>query len=262
MRALKASIGHTHMMTLPLDRIRVRDGFNVRPPGPEMDAHIESFRETIRSGGYVPPALIRWDGEVGWIIEGHCRFAAYTAEAAEGTEIAGMACVLAPQGTGDDDAVAIMLTAGQGLALPPSAHIEGIKRLMAYHWPKDRIAARLGKTSRQIDALLSLAEAPVILQEMVAQGKIAATEVNKAVRLNGSDGAVAVIREATEAARLAGSKKVRPRHIEAVKAPVARLSAEQRAIMRFLAPWDMLRAKPTLPQDVLDGIEAMRAVVP
>lgn len=261
--ALQDHAKRVDLFAVPVGMIEVDPEFNPRDmASAETLAHIDALAESIRGRGFDSdrPLLGRYADERFIVTDGHCRWAAVRKLLSEGIEIVTVPGRTEPRGTGPADRLLLTLrTPGQTLNQLEQA--SAIKRLLSYGWDDARIAAQLGRSRAWVSGCLDLAAAPAPIQAAVRGGEIAATEAVRIVRR--SDDPEAALNGAREKAKRDGRTRIRSRDVSAAtKSPEVRLTPEQRVILRFLAVWDALRAKPQLPQELLIQIEGLREVVP
>lgn len=164
--------------------ILVEKGFNLRIPGDELEAHIESICTSILAGMTVPAIEVRVDDDGRMlIVDGHCRHAAYLRAIDRGAQIEFIDVV--PFRGNDADRVAKMIASSQGKSLSPLEAALGYKRLAAFGWDAAKIAASTGKTDSYIYSLLLLANANSDVQKLVAEGRVSANAAIEVIRKHG-----------------------------------------------------------------------------
>jgi len=189
------------------DKIEVEPGFNLREDSAELDAHIERLYVAMKAGAYIPPIDVV-------CVEGHCRTKAALRLLAEGVEY----LLEARQLRGNDsDAVFHMLGSDQGRHFTPLEQGRGFLRLIVMGHSVAAIAERTGLHRSSIENGLALAEAPVAVQKMVAEGKVASHTALKAVREHGGAGATEKLAEGVKVAEKAGKAKATSKHIDGPK---------------------------------------------
>lgn len=201
---------------LRADVIEFEPGFNLREEGPELDAHIDRIKAAMRAGAYLPPIDVSVvEGRV-IARDGHCRTRAALALQAEGVEY----LLEARQVRGNEaDAVLHMLGSDQGRKFSPLEQGRGYLRLLNMGLDVATIAARLGVSRTTIENGLALAEAPVAVQKLVAEGKVAGHTALKTVRKLGAGRAAAELAKGVEAAAKAGKTKATGKHINTNATP-------------------------------------------
>lgn len=196
------------------DVVEFEAGFNLREEGPELDEHIERLYVAMKAGAYIPPidvAVI--DGRV-IARDGHCRTRAARRLLAEGVEYLLEARHLRGN---DSDAVFHMLGSDQGRHFTPLEQGRGFLRLINMGHAVAEIAARTGMHRSTIENGLALAEAPMAVQKMVAEGKVASHTALKTVRQEGAAKATEKLAAGIKVAEKAGKKKATAKHIDGPK---------------------------------------------
>ena len=187
--------------------IKEEQGFNLRDyEQPEVKAHIDNLTETILSGGYIPPIVVRTDGTGSiLLVDGHCRTRA-ALQAIERGATGLMLSAVNFKGS-DADRVELMLRSGEGLKFTPLEIAKGYLRLQRMGLSTAEIAKRVGKTANHVNQYLNLATANVDVQQMVERGEVAANVAIETVQKHGED-AGKVLEEAKEKAAKQGKTKV------------------------------------------------------
>lgn len=196
------------------DVVELEPGFNLREEGAELTEHIERLYHAMKAGAYIPPIDVSViDGRV-LVRDGHCRTRAALRLLQEGTEY----LLEARQLRGNDaDAVFHMLGSGQGKHFTPLEQGRGFLRLINMGHTVAEIAARTGMHRSTIENGLALAEAPVAVQKMVAEGKVASHTALKTVRKVGAEKAVETLAKGVKEAEKVGKKKATAKHIDGPK---------------------------------------------
>jgi len=188
------------------DAVEFEVGFNLRDEGPELDAHIDQLEAAMRAGAHVPAIdLSVVDGRM-IVRDGHCRTRA--ARRIEGYMLE------ARQVRGNEaDAVFHMLGSAQGKAFTPLEQGRGFLRLVRYGHEVADIAKKTGLHRSTIENGLALAEAPVAVQSMVAEGKVSSSLALQTVREHGPK-ATEKLEAAVKTAEASGKKKATAKHVE------------------------------------------------
>ena len=181
--AMKESgAGSRDLWQVAPDKLRTMDGFNVRQPGPEHEAHIRSIADSIKANGYyqyqpLGGVVAIEDGEqVIYIHAGHCRLEAALLAIEEGATLERLPVVVSPAGTSMEDLTVELVRGNSGKALTTYENAVVCARLSRFGWESAQIAARLGYSSAQyVDGLLMLAGAPAAVRNMVIEGAVSAT---------------------------------------------------------------------------------------
>jgi len=196
------------------DKVEFEQGFNLREEGAELTEHIERLYHAMKAGAYIPPIDVSViDGRV-LVRDGHCRTRAALRLLGEGVEY----LLEARQLRGNDaDAVFHMLGSGQGKHFTPLEQGRGFLRLTNMGHTVAEIAARTGMHRSTVENGLALAEAPVAVQKMIAEGKVASHTALKAVRQEGAAKATEKLAAGVKAAEKVGKKKATAKHIDGPK---------------------------------------------
>ena len=196
------------------DVVELEPGFNLREEGAELTEHIERLYHAMKAGAYIPPIDVSVIGDRVLVRDGHCRTRAALRLLQEGTEY----LLEARQLRGNDaDAVFHMLGSGQGKHFTPLEQGRGFLRLTNMGHTVAEIAARTGMHRSTVENGLALAEAPVAVQKMVAEGKVASHTALKTVRKVGAEKAVETLAKGVKEAEKAGKKKATAKHIDGPK---------------------------------------------
>jgi ParB-like chromosome segregation protein Spo0J len=249
----------SEQLKVPLDRIKVRKGFNPRSlKKPKTIEKIEALTQAYVEKRFVPFPIVRMhlDGEHVEIIDGECRFtAACKADKIlrdRGEDGITEYVVIKFTGT-DEEAVALTYTSAEGESLTTleQSNVVNTYRNEPFNMTRDQIAAELGKSVGWIDRLIVVAKLPDNIKALVADEKIAAEEAVKYVKQHGDD-AFAKITEKLAAAEANGESKVTPKHdkgdeggegeggeggdgtVDSSKADKAAAKAEQKRVLKQL----------------------------
>lgn len=224
------SKGMSSNLRVPFDVLNVLPDFNVRVVNDEYKAAVRAIADSIKANGYYeykPLAVFKIDGKDGLFIhDGHTRYDALKLLRDEGTEIADVPVALAPAGTTVEDLIVSLVQSNEGRQLAPLELAIVAKRLLGFGMDKDKVAERLGKTTRYLDNLLVLAGAPKAVRDAVGQNKIAAAEAVKIVRKDPKTAADTVKAKVKEA-EAKGKAKATPKTAAATPAtPMKRVVVE------------------------------------
>jgi len=161
--------------------IKFEKGFNLREDNDELSLHIDRLAAAMLAGAFIPPVDVQINDK-GEIIarDGHCRTKAakivkkkmpeYTLECRQlrGNEV---------------DAVLHMLGTGSGQKpLTPLEQGRGYLRLVKMGLKSQDIADKLGVSRVTVDNGLTLAEAPVEVQQMISNGEVSSTTAREALK--------------------------------------------------------------------------------
>lgn len=185
------------------DLIEFEEGFNLRTENDELGFHIDRLYEAMKAGAFIPPVDVTVrEGKV-IARDGHCRIRAARRVKADLPEYT-LEC---RQLRGNEsDAVLHMLGTGSGSKpLTPLEQGIGYLRLIKMGMTSPQIAGKLGISRVTVDNGLTLAEAPMEVQNMVSNGEVSATLAREALK-GGTEG-VAALRTAVEIERKTPSPK-------------------------------------------------------
>lgn len=200
------------MKVRPSD-LHEQPGFNLRIEDADFKASIDALALYIADGGIYPPLEVRPRDEGGvWIVDGHRRSRAIRQAIEQHSAPIEWVNIVAFNGNDADRTLRIM-TSAESRGLSPLETAMGYKRLSAFDWAHDVIAAKVGKTRQHVDQLLILASAPAKVHKMVAEGKVSAAVAVDAVRKHGDeagnvlDGELGKAKEAGKGKITAGTMK-------------------------------------------------------
>lgn len=172
---------------VPVSKIKVIPGFNVRVQSPDYIAHRDAIRASIAANGYDSTKPLagyvakEGDENVIYVTDGHTRLDAvneYNADpdTAEKDEINTLPVMVQPKEVSLTDLTVMLHTANSGRPLTPFELGVVVKRLLAEEGAKKAdIAARLGVTTRYLDDVLLLANADSKVKQHVAAGSVSST---------------------------------------------------------------------------------------
>ncbi|MDI5832486.1 hypothetical protein OCF84_21800 (plasmid) [Shewanella xiamenensis] len=151
--------------------IRLTPGFNIRVKLSE--SHIQDLVYSYKNGIYVPPIIVKVveiEGKmVAEVKDGHHRFLAMM-------RVAEIDLIEVIEFKGNDvDDIFLMLTSANTQQLTPMDRGQAYRRLEILGVSRSLIAQKLGKSAAHISQCLALASMPFKLQQLVADGVIAAT---------------------------------------------------------------------------------------
>jgi len=172
------------------DLVQFEEGFNLRDEkSPEVKEHIDRLYAAMKEGAFIPPIDVTV--ETGTIIcrDGYCRTTAGQRLKKELPEFTLEARQL--RGNEVDTVLHMLGTGSGGLHLTPLEQGKGYLRLTQMGLSVQQIAAKLGVSRVTIDKGLTLAEAPVRIQKMVASGAVSSTTAIDAIK-QGPEGVAAL----------------------------------------------------------------------
>lgn len=250
------------------DLITFEPGFNLRTENDELDLHIDRLAAAMVGGAFIPPVDVSVKDGVIIARDGHCR-----------TRAAQKVKLTVPDFTlecrqlrgSEADAVLHMLGTGSGQkALTPLEQGRGFLRLINMGFTSQQIADKLGVSRVTIDNNLTLAEAPLEVQNMVANGEVSGTMAREVVK-QGPE-AVQALKETVEAERknptpTASGKKSTKKKVTAKKlagTAAAKKSSKKKGSKKAAAPAapvlaegeTMVKVKKSDAQEVAEFLRA------
>ncbi|TRZ60031.1 hypothetical protein DZA28_08650 [Pseudomonas alloputida] len=237
-------------MKVQLEELHEEPGFNLRTEGDALEASISSLAEFVAAGGQIPPLEVRPRAEGGvWLVDGHRRRRALLKLDAEGRlprtpnkdrpeVLEAWVPVIAFEGS-DADRVARIITSQENEKLSPLELAEGYKRLRAFGWSVEQIAAKVGKTRQHVEQVLTVGNANTDVQNLVAAGHVSATTAAQVVREHG-DGAGKVLGAELVRAQASGKKRVTAGSMKGPSIPKPRLEAVHTASRNLIASLDSI----------------------
>lgn len=237
-------------MKVQLEDLHEEPGFNLRTEGDALEASIDALAEFIAAGGQIPPLEVRPRAEGGvWLVDGHRRRRALLKLDTEGRlprtpnkdrpqVLEAWVPVIAFEGS-DADRVARIITSQENEKLSPLELAEGYKRLRAFGWSVEQIAAKVGKTRQHVEQVLTVGNANTDVQNLVAAGHVSATTAAQVVREHG-DGAGKVLGAELVRAQASGKKRVTAGSMKGPSIPKPRLEAVHTASRNLIASLDSI----------------------
>ncbi|MNP10946.1 Chromosome-partitioning protein Spo0J [compost metagenome] len=237
-------------MKVQLEDLHEEPGFNLRTEGDALEESISALAEFIAAGGQIPPLEVRPRAEGGvWLVDGHRRRRALLKLDAEGRlprtpnkdrpqVLEAWVPVIAFEGS-DADRVARIITSQENEKLSPLELAEGYKRLRAFGWSVEQIAAKVGKTRQHVEQVLTVGNANTDVQNLVAAGHVSATTAAQVVREHG-DGAGKVLGAELVRAQASGKKRVTAGSMKGPSIPKPRLEAVHTASRNLIASLDSI----------------------
>lgn len=204
---------------VPIDAVHVYEGFNVRVPGPALDAHIRWIADSILANGYYPEeplggfvALDKLGEPRIYVHKGHCRLAGAKLARSEGADLQALPLITVPKETALEDIVVELATTNSGKPLTPYELAIVCKRLSGYGWTSSTIAKRLGRSSTYVDGLLGIMGAPLAIREMIQEGTLTVATAQQALSRYGVN-AVSKLTAAIQTAKTHGKEHVSAKHL-------------------------------------------------
>lgn len=234
------------LWSVPYSQLRVIEGFNARVRTPQYEEHLEALTQSIIENGYYQDKPIAGyvakgeDGEnVIFITEGHTRYEAVGRAIERGAPIETLPVVVKPRGTSKVDLTVALATSNEGRPFTPYEKAIIVKRLIGYGLDVPTIARRLAMTTKYVNDLLTLIEAPQDVQEMVASGKVSPTLAIKELNLHGAK-ASGRLKVAVANAEASGKGKATAKHLDGRQRPARKPQTPQITEERVIEIADML----------------------
>jgi lambda repressor-like predicted transcriptional regulator len=267
------SVGAPAAYVIPLDKIRVRPGFNLRMRTPDLEEHIDSLRQAYVNGDPVPPIVVKFTDGFADLVDGHCRYeGACRAVNLDGAEMKGITCISAP--AKEEDQLAYIFKSQDNKKLSVLEKAVGVQRFLAWNWTMADISKKLGVSTQTLKDWLSVAETSPEIQQMVADGVVKPTEVVRLLREEGQASATATLQLAAEEAKTNGNGKVTAKTINAVREasggapPVRKTAAKERAgtaeattVTSLAAPVTVAQVAAAIAGEDLDLAEVRKRAI-
>lgn len=197
------------------DTVTFEEGFNVRSHDDTWEAHVDRLYVAMKGGAAIPPIDVRVHAGVILCVEGHARTIAAQRLKKEVPEY-----TLEARNFRGNETERTLHMLGTGSGQKPLTPLEqgiGFFRLLKYGMTAQQIADKLGLSKQTIDNGLTLAEAPVEVQDMVRQGAISSTTAREAIK-QGTEGVEALkVAVAAEKANPTKTKKGKKKKVAAKK---------------------------------------------
>ncbi|MGE4178148.1 MAG: ParB/RepB/Spo0J family partition protein [Thermoleophilia bacterium] len=156
----------TALAVLPIDAIRVRDGWN--PRSGDDEAEHRALTDSVRAQGILQPLLVERTDDGMVLLDGHRRLAAARA--------AGITHVPVIERSGEDGEapqLAAALAANmRRRGLDPIEEARAYERATTAGWPQRRIAEAVGCSPRHVSQRLRLLRLPGRVQESIGEGML------------------------------------------------------------------------------------------
>lgn len=239
-RKLGGAIGDK--ANVPVEALRIRDGYNVRLNGKKHESSIERLTQSILENGFrqdkpLTCVVVKEDDEeVIYVVAGHRRLEAVRRANLQGADISHLPIISVPEGTNETDLTfdLVLSNDGEGLGMYEQGFVN--ERLVSQGHSISEIARRQGFTEGHIRNTLDLRAAPRPIVQWLADGVIAETFALETMRKHGSK-AVQVIERGLEKAVALGKSKVTTATTEGPKIPpkvgVAAVSAVESFMSRL-----------------------------
>lgn len=225
------------MWMVPVDEIRVYEGFNVRVKDEGYQARVREIADSILANGfYRDKPLVGFaargdDGkDIVYLTDGHTRHEALLLAIEEGAEIKSVPMVTKPAGTSMEDLTVALVTGNTASPLRPFEVAMVCKRMIGYSVAEADIARRLQLSEKYVGDLLYYAAAPAEIRALVEDGHVVLGLAVSTLRKHGP-AAIDVLRQGLERAQADGKNRVTPSQVRSeggprVTRPVLRSSFE------------------------------------
>lgn len=248
------------IFTVDPDLVEIEPGYNLRTPGPRLDAHMERMYQAMKAGASFPPIdVIVCEGRI-VVRLGHCRTLTARRLKAEGIPY----LLQARHYRGDEVEQALdLIGENSGLGHTPLEDGMGYQRLRRFNMDIDAIAKRCGVTRTTVENGLLLAEAPQEIKQMITREEVACHTAIEAIRAH-KDKAASVLAAALERAKQRGKTKVTPKDTAAPRIPAkaARaLATHTAAIRQFIGDEETAALLETDDEQVKDRMVMVPALV-
>lgn len=255
----------------PLEKIVVIERFNVRGEGPDYDAAVRKYADSMKASGFYPSKplaiIVAKDAagdSVNYLYDGHRRYAAALLAKSEGSNIQWVPCVTAPDGTSMEDITVSLVTMNEGEPLKPLEIAAVCKRLVNCGMDIEEISKKIGKTQTYIKGLLDLMGSSRVVQSMVVEGTVSATLAIETIQKHGAD-ASKVLTAGKEKAKSQGKTRVTAKTLESaapkIKATKPMAEAKQ-SLLQISTDWLALNPAVANDRKVFELIAILCSVSP
>lgn len=187
--AIKESGATTRdLLMVPVDKLKIVAGLNVRIHDDEYEAHIERIKKSIVENGFYQHfplsgyASKEGDNTFIFVVGGFTRLEAAKRAIVEGTPIEALPVVLKPAGTSMADLMLALDIDNSGAPLRPYERAIVIKRLIGYGETEETVSAKMGLSGEHVKNLLYMMGLPNGLRQQVISGRASATHVIQLAR--------------------------------------------------------------------------------
>lgn len=262
--AVMTSLPHTKGQTImvKVGDIKVFPGFNPRIQNQALFDHIRNIADSIKSEGFYahkPLAVTaRMEGkkQVLYVTEGGCRFAAANLAISEDAPLTELPVVISGRATTDEDLLTALIRSNQQLGFSTLELAICVKRYTRFGLTPSAIAQKLSYTPEYVNQLLTIAGAPTLIRQMIAEGEVPAAVAIQAMRTNGAVQAVEVLQTAVAQAKAEGKSGITRKHLpdQIYRRAITKAAPNMvTAIERVKAH----AAFQTLPDDLQDMIDKL-----
>ena len=205
-------------------RLRILEGFNARVKNEAYAGRVRWIADSIKANGYYKDkpltgfVALEEGTEVIYVTGGHRRHEAVLLALSEGVEVAAVPVVIKPRGTSMEDLTVDLVMGNEGEPLTTYEQAVVCKRLAAFGWESKETARRLGYSGAQyVDALLSLASAPLPVRRMVMESVISATLAIDSIKKHGDKAGDVLLAAMVKSGT--GTKRITAKNVNGPKVP-------------------------------------------
>lgn len=212
--------GRSDIFKIDPGKLTVNADWNCRDfDDPDNLSHIATLKESIRAKGVLEPLTVRIEDGAPVVTNGECRLRAVRELIEEGVEIESVPVQTEYRHAKEADWIESQITRNAGKPFTPIETAKVFGRLKELGRTDAEIAAAAGVSAERVRQLLVLNQATEPTKDLVREGKVSATTVQRALeREKDPDKAEAAVRDASGKAEAEGKAKATPRHLKA-KAP-------------------------------------------
>jgi ParB-like chromosome segregation protein Spo0J len=181
--AKQADATSTDMLMVPIDKLVIVPGLNVRIRTPDYEVHIESLKNSILQHGFYKHqplggyAAKEGDQDFIYVTHGFSRLEGAKRARAAGASLEKLPVVLRPPGTSIEDLTIALANDNTGRPLSPFERAIVVKRLLSFGMTEDEIAVKMHITQQYVKDLLFLMSLPAALRNRVIAGSESASNM-------------------------------------------------------------------------------------
>jgi hypothetical protein len=194
---IKGAGGSSDLWKVPVNEIKILDGFNVRLPGPDLDAHIDFLADSIYEEGFfqhrpLAAVILEIDGKLGiYAFDGHCRLLGTKKAITMGSSVQLLPVVVQDgRNVNLTDLLVQMRRLNKGKDHSPLELGILCKRLANDGLDDKVIGKRMGIKPQYVDGLVRLVNSPKPLFDAVRTNELSASDAIQMLRSFGPAGVV------------------------------------------------------------------------
>lgn len=217
------AVGRSDEFRVSFFDLHIKPDWNSRDlDNPENIAHIEWLGENIAENGVLDALEVVFEDGKLWIVDGHCRyFGTARAINVHGASIESLPVKTVPKGANEIDRLLSQELRNSGKQLAPLERSRLYVKLLKLGVSEADIARRVSKSVTYVNQLLTLASAPVEVQNLVQTGAVSATLAIQTVKASGSEAeAVKALKDGVADAAAKGKTKATAKNVERAKGTV------------------------------------------